>query len=61
MATRLALAIGVAFPKLAMSGFEAGSDSRDGLLSLAPPHGAAPIPLKLLAIWLVWNFPLDQR
>lgn len=63
----LALAVGVAFPILALAGFDATSepaqgatDLAEGTLILALLYGAAPVPIKLLAARLMWNFPLDR-
>lgn len=82
MATKLALAlaVGLAFPLLALAGFDAtglghdhahghghhahehGHDHGDGgLLALALLYGAAPVPFKLAAVWLMWRFPVDRR
>ena len=62
-ATKLALAVavGVAFPLLALSGFDpaAGLATAGGLQMLGLLYAAAPIALKLLAAALVWNFPVD--
>jgi Na+/melibiose symporter-like transporter len=57
----LALAVGIAFPLLAISGYDPGVDIRTetGLLTLALLYAAAPVALKLGAIWLMWDFPLD--
>lgn len=60
--TALALAVGIAFPTLAWFGFEAGSSSNDAtaLAALAYIYAWVPIVLKLAAIGLMWNFPLDE-
>lgn len=68
MATKLslALAVGIAFPLLALAGFDARSpdgapaSSGDGLLALALMYGGLPVVFKLASTWLVWNFPLDE-
>ena len=62
MATKLALAlaVGLAYPLLALAGFEAGSSNPDGVWALSLLYGLAPIPFKLAAVWLVWNFPVDH-
>ena len=63
----LALAVGVAFPILALVGFDAGTEPREGettlaqgTLALALLYGAAPVPIKLIAARLMWHFPLDR-
>lgn len=61
-----AVAIGVAFPLLDLLGFDAqaapGSPMADrGLDALRYFYSLAPIPLLLVAIALVWRFPLDAR
>ena len=62
LATKLALAaaVGVAFPLLAAAGFrtDAGPDG-DGLFALAVLYAWVPIVLKLLAVALMWRFPMD--
>lgn len=57
----LALAVGVAFPVLAWAGFDpqAGAHAEFGLLTLALLYAGLPILLKLIAIVLMWRFPLD--
>jgi glycoside/pentoside/hexuronide:cation symporter, GPH family len=64
LATKLALAgaVGVAFPLLAYAGFDPASVNKpeSGLLALSLLYAGAPVLLKLVAIALVWNFPLDR-
>ncbi len=57
----LALAVGIAFPLLAVAGYDPGADLRTerGLLTLALLYAALPVALKLVAIGLMWSFPLD--
>jgi glycoside/pentoside/hexuronide:cation symporter, GPH family len=57
----LALAVGIAFPMLAASGYDPGVGQRTetGLLTLALLYAAAPVALKLVAIGMMWRFPLD--
>ncbi len=63
LATKLALAgaVGLSFPLLAAAGFDpaAGQRSELGLSTLAWLYGGAPVALKLVAIALMWRFPLD--
>ncbi|WP_114391023.1 MFS transporter [Notoacmeibacter marinus] len=65
LATKLSLALGVgiAFPLLQLAGFDsaagAGNDA-PALFVLAALYGWAPILFKLIAIGLMWNFPLDE-
>jgi GPH family glycoside/pentoside/hexuronide:cation symporter len=63
LATKLALAaaVGVAFPLLAQAGFDPASGLRtdSGLAMLGFLYAGAPVLLKLLAVWLMWSFPLD--
>ena len=66
MATKLALAlaVGIAFPLLEFAGFVADSaadNSETALLLLAVLYGGAPVVIKLLALPLVWWFPLDEQ
>jgi len=64
MATKLALAlaVGAAFPLLELAGFRADADGNpaSALLTLALLYGAAPVIFKIVAIALMWRFPLDQ-
>jgi glycoside/pentoside/hexuronide:cation symporter, GPH family len=57
----LALAVGIAFPVLAASGFDPGEGIRTetGLVVLGLLYAALPILLKLIAIGLMWTFPID--
>lgn len=59
----LALAVGFAFPLLAALGFDAGSDDNGetALLGLALIYGGVPVAIKLAAVRLVWNFPIDAE
>jgi Na+/melibiose symporter-like transporter len=63
MATKLALAVsvGLAFPLLELAGFDAMAEANDppSLLALAGLYAGVPIILKLIAIALMWRFPLD--
>ena len=58
----LALAVGLAFPTLAAFGFDPGSGQRSdtGLLVLALLYAGLPVALKLSAIALMWNFPINR-
>jgi Na+/melibiose symporter-like transporter len=57
----LALAVGIAFPLLALAGFEAGgANSEPALATLSALYGLAPVAIKLLATALVWNFPITE-
>lgn len=59
----LALAVGLAFPLLGAFGFEAGAGPAQGstpLMALAMIYALVPVCLKLSAIALMWNFPLDE-
>jgi len=61
LATKLALAaaVGIAFPLLQAFGFTPGAHDGEGLLAVAILYAWVPIGLKLAAIALMWNFPLD--
>lgn len=65
LATKLAFAgaVGLAFPLLGAAGFDpaAGIRSENGLLMLGLLYAGLPCLLKLGAIALVWNFPLDRE
>lgn len=59
----LALAVGIAFPLIDAFGFQAGGgpgQSQTALTALAIIYAWVPIALKLTAIALMWNFPLDE-
>jgi len=67
MATKLALAlaVGVAFPLLDLAGFQADTATNGtangtaALTALALLYGVAPVAFKLVAVALMWRFPLD--
>jgi Na+/melibiose symporter-like transporter len=62
MATKLALAlaVGVAFPLLALLGFSAGADrAPQGVLALAALYGLLPIAFKIAAIATMRTYTLD--
>jgi glycoside/pentoside/hexuronide:cation symporter, GPH family len=57
-----ALAVGVAFPLLGAFGFQAaGANTDQALLVLRLLYCGLPIPLLLVTIVLLWNFPLNPR
>lgn len=63
MATKLALAlaVGIAFPLLDLMGVEVdGSNPEATRLGLGMLYAALPIAFKVVAIILMWNFPLDE-
>tara|TARA_R110002020_G_scaffold23525_9_gene78258 strand:+ start:5114 stop:6493 length:1380 start_codon:yes stop_codon:yes gene_type:complete len=64
LSTKLSLAggVGVVFPVLAGFGFDPAAEggSVEGLTALAVAYAWAPIAAKLIAIALMWNFPLDE-
>jgi Na+/melibiose symporter-like transporter len=59
----LALAVGIAFPLLAWSGFDPAASLRtpSGLAMLGFLYAGLPVVLKLAAIAVMWNFPVDAR
>jgi glycoside/pentoside/hexuronide:cation symporter, GPH family len=58
----LALAVGIAFPVLAFTGFDPGRNlvTPGGLTMLAVLYAAVPIALKLIAIALVARLPMNR-
>ncbi|MDN2565985.1 MFS transporter [Aquibium sp. A9E412] len=59
----LALGVGIAFPLIGLAGFAAGAgaDNPPGaLLALAATYAWLPVALKLVAVALMWRFPLDR-
>lgn len=54
----LALAAGLAFPLLHLAGFSA--EDGGNLTALIIFYAVVPVALKLLAIALMWNFPLNE-
>jgi Na+/melibiose symporter-like transporter len=60
MATKLslALAVGLAFPALQALGFSA--ETGGNLFALAAFYALVPVALKLLAIAIMWNHPVDR-
>ncbi|MBV6631454.1 MAG: MFS transporter [Alphaproteobacteria bacterium] len=59
----LALAVGITFPVLELAGFDASStaQSDQALLTLALLYAVAPIVIKIIAIGLIWQHPLDEQ
>jgi glycoside/pentoside/hexuronide:cation symporter, GPH family len=59
----LALAVGIAFPLLAMSGYDPGQGIRTefGLKVLGLLYAALPVVLKMIAIAIMWEFPLTAE
>ena len=58
----LALSSGVALIALGIVGFEAGgTNSETALLTLSVFYAGVPIVLKLIAVALMWNFPLGHE
>lgn len=59
----LACGVGLAFPVLQWTGFEAGTDasSEAGLLTLSLLYGLVPVGLKLAALAVMWRFPLGAQ
>lgn len=58
----LALAVGIAFPTLSAFGLDPGAGQRSvaGLTALALLYAALPVALKLVAVALMWRFPIDR-
>jgi len=55
----LALAVGIAFPLLDLAGFQmTGENSATALAALVALYCLLPIALKLVAVALMWGFPL---
>jgi len=63
MGTKIALAAsaGIALPLISVGGFDVEAVSESGRLWLVAVYGGLPVLLKLGAIGLVWNFPIDRR
>lgn len=63
MSTKLALAIavGLALPGLEMTGFDPSAPTASGILSLTVIYSIVPVVIKLMAIAVVWSFPLTAR
>jgi Na+/melibiose symporter-like transporter len=57
----LALAVGIAFPALALAGFDAEAESQSpaALFALAALYALLPCAIKLLSIWLLRGYPID--
>ncbi len=65
LTTKLSLAVGAGliFPILSLFGFDpqaSGNGAQSGLLALAILYAWVPIALKMLAVAIMWNFPLDE-
>ena len=62
--TKAALAVsgGVVFVTLDALGFDpSGTNGENALTALALIYGLAPIALKMMAVGLMWNFPMDPE
>jgi Na+/melibiose symporter-like transporter len=57
----LALAVGIAFPILGLVGFEqaGGEQTPAALLTLASLYSLGPVIIKLTAIWILRDYPID--
>ncbi|WP_439580126.1 MFS transporter [Elioraea sp.] len=55
-----ALAVGVGLPLLEVLGFRTGPAGVQGLGALVGLYAVTPIALKLVAVALMWRFPLDR-
>jgi GPH family glycoside/pentoside/hexuronide:cation symporter len=55
-----ALAVGVGLPLLEALGFRTGPEGVAGLGALVGLYAVTPIALKLVAVALMWRFPLDR-
>jgi Na+/melibiose symporter-like transporter len=64
LATKLSLAaaVGIAFPLLALAGFDPGQNviTPRGLDALAFLYAGLPVIVKSVAIALMWRFPVDR-
>lgn len=63
LATKLSLAaaVGIVFPLLSLAGFSGeGGNSIGALNALSMLYAWLPIPMKLAALALMWNFPIGQ-
>ena len=64
LATKLAFAgaVGIAFPLLALAGYDPGAGIRTegGLAALGLLYAGLPVALKIGAVALIWRFPLDK-
>ncbi len=55
-----ALAVGIAYPLLDLAGYRpGGANDATSLGVLTSLYCLAPVAFKLVAVGLVWNFPLD--
>lgn len=61
MATKLALAlsVGLALPALEKLGFDPHAPDPDGILVLSVIYSLAPVVIKMLAIAIMWRFPIN--
>lgn len=63
MSTKLALAaaVGLALPGVEVLGFDPGSPTQSGINSLVVIYALVPVVIKILAITVVWRFPLTPE
>jgi Na+/melibiose symporter-like transporter len=63
MSTKLALAIavGLALPGLDALGFDPSAPTAIGIKYLVVIYSLAPVVIKMIAVSLVWQFPLNSK
>lgn len=61
MATKfaLALSVGIALPSLELLGFDPKLPTEQGIFALTVIYAFAPVVIKLMAIVIMWRFPID--
>ena len=57
----LALSVGLALPGVEYAGFNPKSVTPEGVFALALIYAVVPAVLKIVAVTLVWNFPLTAK
>jgi Na+/melibiose symporter-like transporter len=63
MSTKLSLAaaVGLALPGLDAMGFDPNAPTASGITYLVVIYSLAPVVIKMMAIALVWQFPLNAK
>jgi Na+/melibiose symporter-like transporter len=63
MGTKLALAaaVGLALPGIALAGFDPAAPTESGRMALTMIYALIPVVIKLVAIAVVWRFPLTAK
>jgi Na+/melibiose symporter-like transporter len=57
----LAVAVGLALPGIEAAGFDPNIPSYNGRQALVMIYALIPVVIKVLAVWMIWQFPLTAH